>query len=150
MLHMLSCRSLPHRLLGPRGYRLGSVGDDMEAEGEGLFKFVTDSVSVVVANDPPMKTKLPRQLLKIVDGRMLVHVVTSKFPVQRMLSCRCPVFARDAHHVMCRTTIVPQLELARSHAIQKHLVGEQKKGALRKKCSIARRLQMPETLEVCL
>ena len=97
MLHMLSCRSLPHRLLGPRGYRLGSVGDDMEAEGEGLFKFLTDSVSVVVANDPPMKTTLPRQLLKIVDGRMLVHVVTSKFPVQRMLSCRCPVFARDAH-----------------------------------------------------
>ena len=83
MLHMLSCRSLPHRLLGPRGYRLGSVGDDMEAEGEGLFKFVTDSVSVVVANDPPMKTKLPRQLLKIVDGRMFFHVLTSKFSVQR-------------------------------------------------------------------
>ena len=52
--------------------------------------------------------------------------------------------------LMCRTTNVRELELARNHAIQKHLVGEQKKGALRRKSSIAKRLQMPETLEVRL
>lgn len=115
------------------------------------FKISTNSVQVLSQADPPLKAVLKANSIKSVDGKLLFHVKPQDFVVQRMLSCRCGLPARDSYKVMPRTSIVDELMQAQASRVKSLIQEGTHSGAKRmrydKKMYTDKKLRLPDLIE---